>query len=165
MKCKPLACLVIAFAGCAPLDTAYVPVELDIDVRDATTHQPIEGARVVGSVNVFYYPETQENMFGRPGVVPGFVEINEPAGWNVVTNEAGTARTNVAGGNPTYLYIFAEGYPSAEGYIESSEVSATFPSAWTRGVIEQALHEAPLETSRLEYRVRGLRRTTAPKAP
>ncbi len=155
MMRNSLAVLALLFAGCAPLTTAYEPVEIDIDVRDATTHEPIEGAMVVGAVNVFFYPETQENMFGRPGVVPGFVEINEPEGWNVLTNEAGTARTHVAGGNPTYVYIFADGYPSIEGYIETSEMRANAPSAWSRGVTEQAVHEAPVESMHLEYRIRS----------
>lgn len=157
MRCKPLALLAIVFTGCAPLDTTYAPIEIDIDVRDALTHKPIEGAVVVGSVNVFFYPESQDNMFGRPGVVPGFVEVNEPAGWNVLTNEVGTARTHVAGGNPTYLYIIADGYPSAEGYIETTEMTASSPAAWTQGVLEQALHDAPMEAARLEFRVRSLR--------
>jgi hypothetical protein len=162
MRCKPLVLLAIMFTGCAPLDTSYAPIEVGIDVRDATTHRPIEGARVVGSVHVFFYPESQDNMFGRPGVVPGFVEVNEPAGWKVLTNEDGTALTHVAGGNPTYLYIIADGYPSAEGYIETAEMTAEYPSAWTHGVIEQSLHDAPMETTRLEYRVRNLRSPGVP---
>ena len=35
MMRNSLAVLAFLFAGCAPLTTAYEPVEIDIDVRDA----------------------------------------------------------------------------------------------------------------------------------
>ena len=103
--------------GCAPLSTTYTPTTLSIDVRDAKTQVPIQDAVIVGSTQVMFYPEMQDNMFGRPGVIPSFVAINEPSGWHVETNSKGTAQTSTAGGTPFVISVMARGYATAHGVI------------------------------------------------
>jgi hypothetical protein len=126
-----MACLATA---CAPLSTTYQPITLTIDVRDAHTHAPIQDAVILGSTQVMFYPEMQDNMFGRPGVIPSFVAINEPSGWQIETDSSGAAKTSTAGGTPITLAVMAPGYATARGLVTID--AAGHPSgalSWARG--------------------------------
>ena len=144
-----LTCLATA---CAPLTTTYPPMGIVIDVRDSQTHSPIHGAMVVGSTNVFYYPVMEDNMFGRGGVVPSFVAVNQPDGWQIETDASGMAHTMTAGGTPTSFAIIAPGYAATRGRFESH--SSGLPIGAQQWSLGHTVDGQPtLHT--LEFRVRS----------
>jgi hypothetical protein len=101
MKIVMWLILIFLTTSCAPLTTTYPSSEIIIGVRDSSTHEPISGATVLSSVNVFFYPVMDDNMFGRGGVIPSFVAINEPDGWTAITDHDGQAFASTAGGSPS----------------------------------------------------------------
>lgn len=143
----------LLFTGCAPLDTRYQPVPVVIDVRDSATGEPIEDVAILGSVNVLFNVDMQDNSLGRGGGIPGFVEINEPSGWIVHTDGSGSVATSIAGGNPTSLLIYKEGYPFARGVVETNTTRPFGATGWTEGHVSPAVHGEPLQGTRLQYRV------------
>ncbi len=148
----PWLILTFLATACAPLTTTYPPTGIVIDVRDSQTHSPIHGAMVVGSTNVFYYPVMEDNMFGRGGVIPSFVAVNQPDGWQIETDASGMAHTMTGGGSPTSFAIIASGYATTHGRFESH------PSGWPIGAQQWSLGrrvdgQPTLHT--LEFRVRS----------
>ena len=126
--------LMLLMTGCAPLSTTYTPISLTIDVRDAQTQVPIQDAVIVGSTLVMFYPEMQDNMFGRPGAIPSFVAINEPTGWRVSTNSSGSAIATVAGGTPTSIMVMAEHYAPLHVTIEIDQAGVPHGAMlWSAG--------------------------------
>ena len=136
--------------GCAPLTTVHQPTTLMVDVRDAETREPISEAVVIGSSLYMFNPEMEDNMFGRAGSIPSFVEINEPSGWRVWTNARGSAQTTVAGGTPSSITVMAEGYAPAHVNVEIDDTGVPHGAMlWTTGDATQSTNGL----RRLECRV------------
>lgn len=145
--------LILTFfaAACAPLTTTYPSTDIIIDVRDSVTHSPIHGALVVGSINVFYYPVMEDNMFGRGGEIPSFVAINEPSAWVVTTNHDGQATTTTAGGCPSNIAILADGYPMSRANFSTSPSGRVADATqWSQGMIDPASQD----DLKVEFRIR-----------
>ncbi len=137
-------------AGCAPLTTVHQPTRLMVDVRDAETREPIAEAVVIGSSLYMYYPEMQDNMFGRAGAIPSFVEVNEPSGWRASTNANGSTQAIVAGGTPSSITVMARGYAPVHLNVEIDDAGVPHGAMlWTIG--DSTLQASGLRT--LECRV------------
>ena len=137
-------------AGCAPLTTVHQPTRLMVDVRDAETREPIAEAEVIGSSLYMYYPEMQDNMFGRAGAIPSFVEINEPSGWRASTNANGSTQAIVAGGTPSSITVMARGYAPVHLNVDIDDAGVPHGAMlWTIG--DPTLQASGLRT--LECRV------------
>jgi len=120
-------------SACAPLTTTYPSTDIVIDVRDADTLEPIDGAMLMGSSQVMFYPVMQENELGRPGTIPSFVAINEPTGWQVETVD-GTAHTVAAGGTAVHLTVMAQGYSTARTVFTIDSTGQPIGlSLWSQG--------------------------------
>jgi len=146
--------MLLALAGCAPLDTRYAPVRVVIEVRDAQSGTPLEDAAVLGGVNAIFNPDTQPGMLGRPGGIPSFVVVNEPSSWILTTNGAGMAIGEVAGGNPTSVLIVKDGYLPIRAVIETNSTKSVFPFYWNEGRTESTPYGSEPAGRRLEFRVR-----------
>jgi hypothetical protein len=147
MKIVMWLILIFLTTSCAPLTTTYPSSEIIIGVRDSSTHEPISGATVLSSVNVFFYPVMDDNMFGRGGVIPSFVAINEPDGWTAITDHDGQAFASTAGGSPSNIAILAGGYPMTRGSFNTSPTGRVVDvTMWTKGTVDLATpHERTLE--------------------
>jgi len=147
--------MLLALAGCAPLDTRYSPVKVVIEVRDAENGTPLEDAAVLGGVNAIFNPDSQPGVLGRPGGIPSFVVVNEPSSWILTTNGAGVAMGEVAGGNPTSVLIVKDGYLPTRAVIETNSTRPVFPHDWNEGEAGPTPFGTQPARLRLEFRVRA----------
>lgn len=144
----------ILLTSCAPLTSTRAPIEVAIDVRDARTGEPIPDALIVGGVGAFFYPDSQPGPFGRPGVIPSFVVVNDPSEWAVRTGRDGTAVVQIAGGNPSSMLIIKDGYQATNATLEAGTTRSLEHAHWTTADPPQAVHGRPLPAPLLEFRVR-----------
>ena len=153
MRHAGLITFLLSLASCAPLSTTYDPIDVVIEVRDASTGRPVDDAMVIGGVNAMFNPDSQPGALGQPGRIPGFVVVNEPSDWMVRTDSQGKAVVQLAGGNPNSLTISKHGYDRIHACIETGVDGVTNGDQWQRD--SRISHRRPgrAESHQLEFRV------------
>ena len=147
----PLLTATALLAGCAPLTSRYQPVPVRIEVRDAVTGMPLDDALISGGVDVAFNPSTQPGVLGRPGGIPGIVEINEPSSWKTRTDVHGIVLTDIAGGNPSSITIRHRGYATIRSVIHAGERTTTNHRLWSHGTTTP--DDRMRDERRMEFRV------------
>jgi len=115
----------VASSGCLPPSS---PLHARIEVRNATTGQPVPHATVrwTGG-NVFIPPR---DVLGPPISPPA-----TPPGGRTETDAGGDAELTLAGNRPNDLIVRADGYRTLHVVLTAGKQSIGGAATWTAGIV------------------------------
>lgn len=118
---------IVLATGCA----ASRPMEVVVEVADASTGSPIEDVLIRSSGGTFYIPTMQPSALGEPGAMLG--PAPSPEGSIGHTDATGKASLTVAGQRPVFLRFFHPDYPEGFITVQTGETDVIGATAWTIG--------------------------------